>query len=535
MTTALLIRRFLADYARNGPNLVLLAVVPIVFVVVAAPPMADAARLLGGTGGGPAVETVTAGWAAAFLSAVAMYFQVASARTTDRRLVLAGQARLPLATARLAAGAALALLATSVAVLALTARGSLEDPWRVAAGTAMFAVVYLGLGAVVGALVPNAVNGTVILLFIWILDVFFGPTLSGSESPLLRLLPTHFISLWTVALPSGHGGPGELALSLGWAVATVALALWVIASTTTPGRAHHPLSRWSIGWTRWTRPAGQLRTGLQMGWHDWRRTPVLWLLLAIVPTVFILLSDAITPPGNTPVVLREAGTKITAMVDPAEMHAGTMAPVAVASLAALVGIFVVLDARAADRRLALAGQRPAVLLATRLTMVFTAAAGATAVSLAVTAFVFDARNWGAYIGGIALLAVTYALVGVLLGPIFGRVSGTFMAFLIPFLDLGIGQSPMLRGEPATWAHWLPGYAGTRVMIDGALTSGFDEATSLALGIGWIIVLLLAATATLRGIARVPVPVVGTSTGLERQAEMFLERPSTAHRSHEAHG
>ena len=509
MTTALLVRRFLADYARNGPNLVLLAVVPIVFVVVAAPPMADAARLLGGTGGGPAVETVTAGWAAALLTAVAMYFQVSSARTTDRRLVLAGLARVRLASARLAAGAALALLATSVAVLALTARGPLEDPWRVAAGTAMFAVVYLGLGAVVGALVPSAVNGTVILMFVWILDVFFGPTLSGSESPLLRLLPTHFISLWTVALPSGHGGPGELALSLAWAAAAVALALWVITRTTTPGHTDYPLSRWTRRWasgrTHGTRPAGQLRTGLRMGWHDWRRTPVLWLLLAIVPTIFILLSDAITPHGHTPVVLREAGAKITAMVDPAEMHAGTMAPVAVASLAALVGIFVVLDARAADRRLALAGQRPAVLLATRLTMVLTAAAVATAVSLAVTATVFDAKNWSVYIGGIALLTVTYALAGVLLGPIFGRVSGTFMAFLLPFLDLGIGQSPMLRGEPATWAHWLPGYAGTRVMIDGALTNGFDEASALALAFGWITVLLLAATALLRGIAGSPVP------------------------------
>ena len=39
---------------------------------------ADATRLLGGTGGGPAVETVTAGWAAAFLTAVAMYFQISS-------------------------------------------------------------------------------------------------------------------------------------------------------------------------------------------------------------------------------------------------------------------------------------------------------------------------------------------------------------------------------------------------------------------------------------------------------------------------
>jgi len=47
--------------------------------------------------------------------------------------------------------------------------------------------------------------------------------------------------------------------------------------------------------------------------------------------------------------------------------------VSVASLAALAGVFIVLDARSADQRLALAGQRIWVLLATRLGMVLTAA------------------------------------------------------------------------------------------------------------------------------------------------------------------
>jgi len=40
------------------------------------------------------------------------------------------------------------------------------------------------------------------------------------------------------------------------------------------------------------------------------------------------------------------------------------------------------------------------------------------------------------------------LLGVLLGPVFGKVSGVFIAFLNPFADIGIGQSPMLRGELA---------------------------------------------------------------------------------------
>jgi hypothetical protein len=90
---------------------------------------------------------------------------------------------------------------------------------------------------------------------------------------------------------------------------------------------------------------------------------------------------------------------------------------------------------------------------------------------------------------------------MLLGPIFGRVSGVFMAFLLPFIDLGLGQSPMLGGDPADWALWMPGYGGMRVLIDGGLTAGFDEGPILALAVGWIAVLSFAVVVVLRRIVR----------------------------------
>lgn len=486
MTAALLERRFVADYARTGTNLLLLVLVPVTFVIVAAPTLADAAMVLGGAGGGLGIETVTAGWAAAFLTGIAMYFQVASSRATDRRLVLAGLSRGRLATARLLTGAGLAAAATGAAVIALAARQGLADPARIIAGTAMFAVVYLAIGAVVGAIVPTPVNGTVLLLFIWILDVFFGPTLSGSTSPLLRVLPTHFISLWTVNQPPGHGGPGTLAWSGVWIAGALMTAYVVVAAT--PGRRRSPGP---------SRASGQLRVGLRMGLNDWKRTPLLWLLLAAVPAVFIILSAAITPHGSSPVVVREGGVQITAILDPAVIHPGTMAPEAIASLTALVGVFIVLDASAADRRLVLAGQRPLVAVATRVALVMLAAVVVTVVSLAVTATVFTAEQWAVYGLGGLVLAVTYGLIGMLLGPIFGRVSGVFMAFLLPFIDLGLGQSPMLGGEPADWALWTPGYGGMRVLIDGGLTAGFDEGPVLSLALGWIVLLTCAVVMLIR--------------------------------------
>lgn len=519
----LLVHRFLVDYVRNRANLLFLAVVPIVFVMFAADTMSDAARLLGGAGGGSGIATVTAGWAAGFLAAIAMYFQVSSARDTDRRLVLSGLSRAQLVTARMLTGAALAALASAAALIALQLRTGIDQPLRVAAGTLMFAAIYLALGAIVGATVPNPVNGTVLLMFVWIIDVFFGPTLSASESVLTRALPTHFVSLWMVNLPPGHGGPSELAWSLLWSACALLLGFAVVVRASRVARPHPARGTSRVA-------LAQLRTGMRMGWHNWRRTPVLWVLLAVVPAVFIWLSDLVTPHGSTPIRLVEKGVRFTDMVDPAQIHAGTMAPMAVGSLAALAGVFIVLDARSADQRLVLAGQRTGVVLATRLGMVMLAAAMATGVSIAVTATVFEPHQWAPYIIALGLSAVTYGLIGALIGPLFGRVAGAFMAFLIPFLDLGIGQSPMLQGEPAPWALYLPGYGSVRVLLDGALTSSFDETGSLLVALGWITALGLAAISLFRHTAAVAVAPRGTVASRRQTATKDTRTPTTSTRA-----
>ena len=136
-------------------------------------------------------------------------------------------------------------------------------------------------------------------------------------------------------------------------------------------------------------------------------------------------------------------------------------------------------------------------LAARLTIIGIATALAVGVLLAMAATVFDSRRWGWYAAGNALIAATYALLGVLVAPVFGRVAGVFVAFPIPFLDVGTGQSPTLLGEPASWASYLPGYGGYRVLIDGGFTATFDETGSLLLAVGWIAVLAAAAVVLVR--------------------------------------
>jgi hypothetical protein len=124
-------------------------------------------------------------------------------------------------------------------------------------------------------------------------------------------------------------------------------------------------------------------------------------------------------------------------------HPGIMALIATGFLAVSAGLFIVTGAQAADRRLALDVFRPGTLLATRLTETALAALLATGASLAVTAAVFSARHWALYTAASILIALSYALLGIIVGPLLGRVAGVFAAFLIPALDLGIAQDPML--------------------------------------------------------------------------------------------
>lgn len=491
MTTAVLVRRFLTDYTRNGTNLAVLILVPAVFVGIAAPSLVEAASLFGSASEGPSIEAGTAIGAAGFLAALAMYFQVAESRDPDRRLVIAGLHRRSLIGARVVTGLILAVLASAAALTALAVRTGMDDPVRVITGTLMSAVIYLAIGAMVGAVLRNPVNGSVLVLFIWMIDWILGPVMSGQNAAITRALPTHFVALWTVDLPSGHGGrPGDLGWALMWLVGAAVVAYAVVAATT--GVAQQGPRHAASGSAH-----DQLRAALLGSWHDWRRNPILWVLLAVVPAVFILLSNAITPSGSTPVVLWENGRRVTAMLDPAHFHPAVMVPIAVASLAALSGLFVVLDTKTTDRRLHLAGMRSSVVLTARLTTVALAALLATGVSLAFTATIFNAHQWSVYGLASVLIALTYGLLGVLFGPIFGRVSGVFIVFLVPFLDLGIGQSPMLRGEPATWAEFLPGYGGMRLLIDGGLTSSFDATRSLLFALAWVIGLTILAAVVLR--------------------------------------
>src|SRR5215212_7568939 len=102
---------FAREQLRAPFTLALLAVIPVLFVVVAAGALSDFAGALGGSLAGDAAVAVSAGWAAAFISGALGFFSAASSRGADRRLALAGLGPARVAISRIAASVLLSLIA----------------------------------------------------------------------------------------------------------------------------------------------------------------------------------------------------------------------------------------------------------------------------------------------------------------------------------------------------------------------------------------------------------------------------------------
>ena len=175
---------FTREQLRAPLTIALLVCLPALFVLLAADVLGEFADALGGSLLADAASALGAGWAAAFITGALSFFVASSARGADRRLALAGLGPARVAFSRIASALVLALLAGAAAYMTLALTIGLEHPWHVAAGILGFALIYLGVGALVGALVPAQLEGSLLVAFIFVLDVFSGPGMTeGDGSP----------------------------------------------------------------------------------------------------------------------------------------------------------------------------------------------------------------------------------------------------------------------------------------------------------------------------------------------------------------
>ena len=487
MMTALT-ARWLVEYGRRPLNLVLLVAVPVIFVTLSAGALADFADILGGVSDVGDVEAATSGWAAAVLAGVAGFFHVSQSRDADRRLAAAGAGATSVVVSRLASTGVLAGLAAGGALVALRVRTDFAATPRVIGATVLFALIYAGFGVLVGAVVRSEMNGSLVVVFAWIFDVFFGPAMGGS-APVLRLFPLHFPTLVVTDVASGHDGAlSDLGLSVLWATASLTTAAIALVVTTRPHERATPVA---------APRRRRLVAALGAATRQLARMPVMWVLIIGLPGAFISASIAVTPDDPTPVELIEDGQRGLSIISMADVHGAIMVPITIGFLASLAGLFVILDSAQADRRLSLTRFGPGEILSVRMMVIVAAALVATAVSIVVTAVSFDAVSWPIFVAANVAVALTYATIGVIVGPLFGRLGGLYLLLVLPFIDIGLAQNAMFDAAPPSWGRYLPAHGAVRVMMDGAFTLTFDETGALLLALGWLVALAVVAAIVFR--------------------------------------
>lgn len=225
-------RSFAREQARAPLNLVLLVAIPVFFVLIFASVLGEFADALGGDLAHRAATAISAGWAAAFLCGTLAFSQASSSREADRRLALAGLGAGRVALGRIAAALLLGALVSVVAYLTLWLRSGVEHPLHAAAAIFVFAAIYTGIGALVGAVVRGPLEGSLLVVLIFSLDVFSGPAMTSSGG-LGDVTPTRDAAELLIAAGAGRSSPaadwlGGVAIALG-GLAVALLAFWLAA------------------------------------------------------------------------------------------------------------------------------------------------------------------------------------------------------------------------------------------------------------------------------------------------------------------
>jgi hypothetical protein len=174
---------FAREQLRAPFTLALLVAIPASFVISAAGVLSDFADALGGSLTGDAAVALSAGWAAAFISGTLGFFQAASSRGADRRLALAGLGPARVAASRIAASVLLAVVAAAAAFVAVEARVDVAHPAHAAVAVLAFALLYLAIGVLIGSIVRAPLEGSLLVVFVFLLDTFSGPGMSGAAAP----------------------------------------------------------------------------------------------------------------------------------------------------------------------------------------------------------------------------------------------------------------------------------------------------------------------------------------------------------------
>jgi hypothetical protein len=225
-------------------------------------------------------------------------------------------------------------------------------------------------------------------------------------------------------------------------------------------------------------------TGL--GVRQYLRNSLFVVLLVLLPPSFITLSFIVTPEVPAIVSVPEGERTLTPDVGMVNLHGAVMVPITAAFLSGLLGMFVMLSSRGADRRLVSAGYPLGQLLAVRLGIIGALSAAITLIAVGVTLLDYRPQQLQWFLVVNLVSALQYAFLGALVGTFLSAMSGTYLMFFAPMIDVGLVQNPMFpRDSVAWWVQVLPGYAPMEVLLDVSFSERFDSAGALGVALAYL--------------------------------------------------
>lgn len=219
------------QYIRQPINLVLLALIPPLFIIAMSSAIGTFSDVLGGNLGERAGTGLAGLWAASLLTGAATFFILRTSVRTDGRLIAAGLRPASLGLAHATTAVALATLTTSVSFAMLVLTQDVSDPVALFAAILLAALVYAAIGVALAWFIEGDLEGSFVIIFVFMLDAFVGGPLGGGSGFLAGLFPVHFPSEIAVASMLGASYKAEWFVWSGISLALLAgvspLVIWL--------------------------------------------------------------------------------------------------------------------------------------------------------------------------------------------------------------------------------------------------------------------------------------------------------------------
>lgn len=211
------------QYVREPVNLALLLIVPPLFIIAMSGAIGTFSNVLGGNVGERAGTALSGLWAAMILTGVASFFLALASARVDARLIISGLRPAGVAAGHALVTMAIAFMTTAISVAILLSTQEVAKAEVLFAAILLASLIYGAIGFLLSAYVHGDLEGSFVIILIFMLDAFVGGPLASGQGLLADLMPVRFPSEIAVAGMVGSPVDGEWWLWSGLYLLAVAL------------------------------------------------------------------------------------------------------------------------------------------------------------------------------------------------------------------------------------------------------------------------------------------------------------------------